>query len=497
MITKLRGLTARIRRLKWSLLNNRVAAIVSLDSVSHSWQNEERIMRCTQRRGKVSSFGQWSFSGAVILLLATCSVSMARPDRRSRSESREHFEARQLFEKAWAEGAPSPAGGDGLGPLFNERSCVGCHHLGGVGGAGGNNSNVVILSATTGPPAVLDRGTLFQGELEDLHPGFRTRTSVVVHEHATTADAEARLTKIRSYRSVQTRDDVIALEQSRRNTPALFGLGRIDSISDSTLLEAEKRKFAKFPEIKGRVSMLRDGRLGRFGWKGQTATLREFVLAACANELGLEVPGHHQVTLDRAKDFNPSKLQNDLSDEECGLLVEFVRSLPTPILRYDQDRIVPPWGYTVFETVGCASCHAPRLGRVNGIYSDLLLHDLGDRMRAAGGYGSPSVIVDRATSKDRTPVSGEASPNEWRTPPLWGVANSGPYLHDGRAETLDEAIRLHGGEAAATSERYGKLSTVDHNALILFLRSLTVSARPTNRSATAAAKAQLAKHGRL
>jgi CxxC motif-containing protein (DUF1111 family) len=290
---------------------------------------------------------------------------------------------------------------------------------------------------------------------------------------------------------------MIALERSSRNTPALFGSVRIDSISDRTLLEAEKRTFAKFPEIKGRVSRLRDGRLGQFGWKAQTATLRDFVLAACANELGLEVPGHHQVTLDQAKDFDPSKLKNDLTDEECELLVDFVRSLPTPVLRYDQDSIVQPWGYAVFEAIGCASCHAPRMGRMNGIYSDLLLHDLGDRMRASGGYGSPSFIVDRATSKDKTTASGEAAPTEWRTPPLWGVANSAPYLHDGRADTLDEAIRLHGGEAAATSQRYGKLSTVDHNALILFLRSLTVSARPPKRSATAAAKAQLAKHGRL
>ena len=454
-------------------------------------------MQRAQRAGGIPSLGAWNGCSALILLLASCAVSIAGPDRRSRTESREHFEARQLFEKIWEEGTPAPAGGDGLGPLFNERSCVGCHHLGGVGGAGGNNSNVDILSVATGSPAALDRGTLFQGELEDLHPGFRTRTSIVVHEHATNPAAEARLAHIRTYRTVQTRDDVIALERSSRNTPALFGAGRLDSISDATLIEAEKRKFAKFPEIKGRVSRLRDGRLGRFGWKGQTATLRDFVLAACANELGLEVPGHHQVTLDRAKDFQPSKLKDDLTDEECGLLVDFVRSLPTPILRYDQERIVQPWGYTVFETIGCATCHAPRLGRVNGIYSDLLLHDLGDRMRASGGYGSPSIIVDRAKSKDQSLASGEASPNEWRTPPLWGVANSGPYLHDGRAETLDEAIRLHGGEAAATSERYGKLSTADHNALILFLRSLTVSARPTKRSATAAAKEHVAKHGRL
>ena len=179
----------------------------------------------------------------------------------------------------------------------------------------------------------------------------------------------------------------------------------------------------------------------------------------------------------------PSKLKYDLAVDDCSMLVDFVRSLPPPVLRYDEASITQSWGYTVFETVGCATCHAPRLGRVNGIYSDLLLHDMGDRMRASGGYGSPSVIVDKATNKDKTQASGEAAATEWRTAPLWGVATSKPYLHDGRADTLDEAIRLHGGEAAATSERYAKLSTIDHNALILFLRSLTVSAvRPTKHT---------------
>ena len=116
---------------------------------------------------------------------------------------------------------------------------------------------------------------------------------------------------------------------------------------------------------------------------------------------------------------------------------------------------------------------------------------------ASGGYGSPSIIVDKATSKDKTQASGEATPTEWRTPPLWGVASSSPYLHDGRANTIDEAIRLHGGEAAATSERYTKLSTIDHNALILFLRSLSVSGVRPTKHRPATAKRIAAKSGAL
>jgi hypothetical protein len=84
---------------------------------------------------------------------------------------------------------------------------------------------------------------------------------------------------------------------SQRNAPALFGVGLIDALGEETLLSAEKQQFADFPEIRGRSNRQKDGRLGRFGWKAETPSLREFVVAACANELGLEVPGHHQGNL--------------------------------------------------------------------------------------------------------------------------------------------------------------------------------------------------------
>jgi len=464
-------------------VNNRGGTFVSLEEVSIvRLPEDDNMSHCTRA---VEAFGGGRiWLEASVLLAVTCSIAVgADHGRRSHATvSKEYFEARQLFVKIWEPGVASRAGGDGLGPLYNESSCVGCHHLGGTGGAGGNDRNVVILSAFAGPPTAEKGKNVFQGELEDLHPGFRNHTSVVLHNHAIALSDEARLSTMKTYTTVQTREELIELRSSERNTPALFGAGLIDAIPDSSLLEAEKRQFSKFPEIKGRVSRLRDGRLGRFGWKGQTARLRDFVLAACSNELGLEVPGHHQASLAAAKEFDPSKLHLDMDEQECDLLVEFVRSLPRPILRAPRDNTVPPWGYTVFETVGCATCHAPRLGSVNGLYSDLLLHDLGDRISASGGYGSsaaPGSFVDRSKVKDRVPSSGEATPTEWRTTPLWGVADSAPYLHNGRASTLDEAIRLHGGEAAATSERYTKLSAVNRKTLLAFLQSLSVS--PTLR----------------
>jgi CxxC motif-containing protein (DUF1111 family) len=58
---------------------------------------------------------------------------------------------------------------------------------------------------------------------------------------------------------------------------------------------------------------------------------------------------------------------------------------------------------------------------------------------------------------------------EWRTAPLWGVADSAPYMHDGRAATMLEAIALHGGEADGTTQRFLSLPTGDRLALLEFL----------------------------
>jgi CxxC motif-containing protein (DUF1111 family) len=118
---------------------------------------------------------------------------------------------------------------------------------------------------------------------------------------------------------------------SQRNPPALFGAGLIDALPDQDLLAGEKRQFPEFPKIRGRANHPKDGRLGRFGWKAETPTLREFVLSACANELGLEVPGHHQASSPLDPDAKAKGL--DLTQEECDALVAYVRHLPVPTAR--------------------------------------------------------------------------------------------------------------------------------------------------------------------
>ena len=78
----------------------------------------------------------------------------------------------------------------------------------------------------------------------------------------------------------------------------------------------------------------------------------------------------------------------------------------------------------------------------------------------------------RIRQSSRTSTVGSTSPSEWRTPPLWGVADSAPYLHDGRAATLAEAIKLHAGQAASSANRFAGLSNVQQEELIAFLNTL-------------------------
>lgn len=288
---------------------------------------------------------------------------------------------------------------------------------------------------------------------------------------------------------------------SQRNPTALFGAGLIDGIPDSVIEDAARTKYRDFPAITGRVNRLRDGRIGKFGWKGQTASLRDFTLTACAVELGLNVPGHDQAAVPYKPEYRSPGL--DLTDQECNALVSFLASLPAPTRAPAANADYAAYleaGEKLFAETGCAACHTRKLGDVDGIYSDLLLHDMGPALADSGQYGTilpedpddpdeddsePAIaplVVNAATNSQSTDVSGarpskaqSRSPrrSEWRTPPLWGVRDSGPYLHDGGAETIQDAIALHGGEALPSTNRFFKLPHEKRQQLISFLKSLT------------------------
>lgn len=341
-------------------------------------------------------------------------------------------EGRELFVHAWTAGDPLAGGGNGLGPLFNDTSCAGCHAQGGVGGAGGPDANVTLL-----PDGVVPA--------RSVAPGWDAVRRARLEPPATHPAFECGLA---------ARQFFLRFEETGRQTPALFGAAALGAVPEEALLAAVTAGEAA--GVSGRIARNAEGRPGRFGWKGQLPTLAAFVDRACAFELGLTTPSTAELPDPRAPRGDPPA--PDLTAAQVADLVAFVESLPPPRAGAGRDRMP---GRARFVETGCAACHAERLGTLEGAYTDLLLHALGLDLADPGrGYGAAPDAVAAAAAE------------EWRTPPLWGVSASAPYLHDGRAATLDEAIAAHAGEADAAREAYAALSAADRAALLEFLAAL-------------------------
>ena len=451
---------------------------------------------------------------------------------------------KELFHRDWLPNDPRSHGGDGLGPVFNETSCVACHNQGGIGGGGAAANNISILSLTSIFPAnklsdqqrkqLHEQVAALRKELGVKDEKSSTVTSFVVHRFGLSDDhstwktslftnlhnfaqqqnnglqpvqaqpvvqagvihsvgtvgtappnlmtrVSQRINQLQaSSRIVSTSMNIglLTMSTTQRNTTALFGVGLIDSITDEQIEAAAVRKFDDFPRVTGRVARTSDGKIAKFGWKGNVATLRDFTMAACAVELGLQVPGQAQSPVLYKKDYKPEGL--DINDEELDALVDYLTGLPRPIERGTHDKAadaILAEGKELFTSIGCATCHTPKLGDVEGIYSDLLLHDLGPQLGdiAAGTYGQSSssspLPLANADKKDK-PKHKPATAVEWRTPPLWGCRDSAPYLHDGRAESLEQAIALHDGEAQDSTLQFMLLPPHKRQILGAFLKTL-------------------------
>jgi CxxC motif-containing protein (DUF1111 family) len=394
----------------------------------------------------------------------------------------------ELFSHEWTANDPL-AGGDGLGPAFNANSCVFCHSQSGPGGGGAIEANVTTFAVRSGPNMDQVReGVVHKyGEsLQDVGAGLPAKSAAEI-----TPDMLPRGTgrplaanALRLPRGVRI---------SQLNTPALFGTKLIDDLSDKDIIaveSAERLRFAMAPAggtdyPVGRATRTASGKVGRFGWKAQTATLGAFVRAACANELGLGNPSQAQpVPLSNPSYMAPGL---DLTEKQCEQLTAFVASLPRPTEKTPNDPNVAAQasaGKKLFASVGCADCHVPDVGNVQGLYSDLLLHHMGADLEGGGSYYDTPLPPPPPAATDPSP-EGPATPAEWRTPPLWGVADSAPYMHDGRAATLEEAISLHTGQGAASAARFAKLSPAEQIQLVAFLQ--TLKAPPDTRAAAAIA----------
>jgi mono/diheme cytochrome c family protein len=328
----------------------------------------------------------------------------------------------------------------GLGPIFNGVSCVACHSSPIVGG--GSTVNTTRFGQNVG------------GRFDPLDSlGGSILQEFAIHPAA--------MELVPGLANVVT----------KRNSTPIFGLGLIEAIPDSTII-ANARWYGN-DQIGGRVGWVTDlvtrvKRVGRFGWKAQHATLLAFSADAYQNEMGIT---NKHFPVENAPNGNFNLLnQHDtrIDPEDSGKgrpmpefesVANFMRFLGAP----PASKLNNSEGRNLFATTGCTQCHTPMLKTGSNpvvalnykevwLYSDLLLHNMGSL-----GDG---IVQETATGKD------------FRTPPLWGAAFSAPYLHDGRAPTIDAAIRAHDGEGRLVKERYQKLPPAQQKLLTDFVLSL-------------------------
>jgi CxxC motif-containing protein (DUF1111 family) len=316
---------------------------------------------------------------------------------------------------------------DGAGaPRMNGDSCRACHFEPVFGGAGPRDVNVTRhgVADVDGDFILPNAGTI-------LH-----RTTILTTE------------------ALKPQADATIFEM--RQTPHLFGLGLIETISDATILGGADPYDTHTPDgISGKPSYVDGGRLGRFGWKAQVPTIPEFIRDAVGAELGMTMAMQPGLTFGRLQD-NDGVPDPEYGLDDANLLVDYLRLLAPPPRTASSDPVAAARGEVVFRDVGCAACHTPSLPGSAGpvpLFSDLLLHEILPP-------GSPGI------------EDASASATEFRTAPLWGLATSAPYLHDGSADDVFGAIAGHDGEAVAIRDATLALPAEDLTALLLFLETL-------------------------
>ncbi len=404
----------------------------------------------------------------------------------SEEERGQFFRGRSLFRQSWVI-APARDTAVGLGPLYNRIACVSCHPKNGRGRAPDDaNERMQSMLVRLSVPGATKHGgpkphPLYGSQLnEEGVPGVPGEGLAQLHwEYQTIAFAdgtEIRLRKPRLTFADLNYGELGLVLTSARIGPAVFGLGLLDAVSEDDLL-----KFAQQPKpngVKGKVNRVWDIssqqiRIGRFGAKANTANLRSQTVDAMLGDLGITsslLPNENCLPHQTACKKSPSGNTPELNNSQLDDLEFYFRHLAVPARRNISNSQVKA-GETLFTEIGCALCHRTELQTAKDYphkhianiriqpYTDLLLHDMGEGLA------------------DNRPDF-EATGREWRTPPLWGIGLTEfineyqSYLHDGRAQTLTEAILWHGGEAEKIRERYRNLSKEKRHSLEQFLLSL-------------------------
>jgi CxxC motif-containing protein (DUF1111 family) len=376
------------------------------------------------------------------------------------SQQRQHIAGDEEFGRRFAVG-------DGLGPIFVAASCDQCHAGDGKGHPAFNLSRFGRATASGFDPMVAFGG-----------PQLQHRS-------------------IPGYPAEEVPAGVTGL--SKFTPPAVTGLGFLEAVEDATLIDLADPTDADADGVSGRLQLHAPTELieavlaleargapdptahgtlvtgmyiGRFGKKALTVNLLHQTVGAYHEDMGItsDLIPEDLFTAHAGARASDDAADPEVSSATVANVVFYLKTLRAPSRR-EADHPEVLAGEALFEAVGCAKCHVPTLrtgaseiavlDRVEfHPYTDLLLHDMGPGLD--DGY-----------------TEGRALGSEWRTPPLWGIGiqesfqgGRAFFLHDGRAESLQGAIELHGGEASGSRGAYLALSAEDRARLIRFLRSL-------------------------
>ncbi len=402
-----------------------------------------------------------------------------------------HLAGDREFEQTFVT-APAPVN-SGLGPLFNNTSCIACHPKDGRGSApeeGGKLETMFLRISVPGsdaencgsPKPVPGFGTqLFQRAIFGVQP----QADVTIHYKEEThhfADGEAYSLRTPSFDVKPYIPFPADVMFSPRVAPPVFGRGLMDAIPEETILALADEQDVDGDGISGKANFVCDPItkkrvLGRMGLKANTSGSFAQNAGAFSNDIGISSPVH---PVDSAAGFPQADGKDD--DPEIPQLrlddvTFYIQTLAVPAMR-NIDRHSVKQGKLQFGLAGCGSCHIPTLrtgvlrestpeakviesvsNQIIHPYTDMLLHDMGDGL----ADNRPDHLADG---------------KEWRTPPLWGIGltntvhNHTFFLHDGRARNLMEAIMWHDGEAEKSRDYVNQLNKEQRGFLIEFLRSL-------------------------
>lgn len=470
------------------------------------------LSACTPETPAVPAFVEKEkYPGGQTTVAAEPFASFELPAANMPEQRKPDFHAgKALANQPWVKAPTVTTMRDGLGPLYNSRTCLMCHIKGGKGFVP-DNSDIPMLSSLVrlSIPGQADQrqgvvphpvyGDQIQGQSTSLAHQLRhaLKNGEVAHDVAPEAyvfiDWHTTEFVYPDGHKVTLRQPQLRFEQlgygplgedvltSLRVAPPLHGVGLLELVKETDLQALADPQDQNNDGISGRINRVWDAEqqqtvTGRFGWKANKPSVKVQAAAAFNGDVGItttlfpEQPcSPQQTACQQAPDGNDVQ-SVELADDLLELVANFSRNLAPVKRRKVRDAAVKQ-GRILFYQAGCQQCHQPsfvtstsarnpHLGQQTiWPYTDLLLHDMGPGL----ADGRPDFL---------------ASGSEWRTPPLWGVGiqqqvnGSTALLHDGRATSIEQAIIWHGGEAGNSRQQFVSFDQAQRQALIEFVKSL-------------------------